>query len=483
MQLTIVGLGPGRWRQVTLEAQEVLAAGGEIWLRTRRHPVVEEIPPRPVLHSFDHLYDTIPEFETLYETLATEVLRLAERPEGVIYAVPGHPLVGEATVRRILAVARERGIATRIVPGLSFVDVAIARLGLDPLDSQLQIGDAHDLAADPSRPLLVGQVYDARLVAEVKLRLLATYPADHPVTLVRSAGLDTEETIHEMPLYELDRQTGIDHLTCLYVPALPPERDFRTFAATHRIIARLRAPGGCPWDREQTPESLKPYVIEEAYEVVEAIDSGDPAKVAEELGDLLLQVVLQAQVADDNGDFDLNDVCEAINTKLVRRHPHVFGDLAVQDAREVLANWEVLKERERTAGSSLLQGLPKSLPALSYTQALQRKLGRFDLRTTWDESAAQTFIANLSAAQSAPPGPGRDALAGVFARLIWHLATLAGTHEIDLEDALRTLARSVVTGFEAAEAETGGDRTAIARRLAALWRDLNAPPHAAPNGQ
>lgn len=475
--ITILGLGPGRWDQLTIEAREALAATGEVWLRTSRHPVVTNLPPDLIVHSFDYLDESVADFAQIDRAIAEEVLRLADRPGGVLYAVPGHPLVGEASVQHLIAATAARGYQPRIVLGLSFLDVAIARLGIDPLDRQLQIGDAHDLRADPARPLLIGQLHDRRLAGAAKLVLLEEYPADHPVTLIQSAGLDGADrkvrcqSIREIPLFELDRQDDLDHLTCAYLPAVPPERDFRTFAAARRIVAQLRAPGGCPWDRAQTAETLKPYVIEEAYEVVDAIDSGDPAKLAEELGDLLLQVVLHAQLADEAGDFAIADVIEAITTKLVRRHPHVFGDLQVKDAREVLANWETLKDRERAPGSSLLHGLPRHLPALAYARALQRKLARFGLPV--DRLAAEARAGLAAGADEAPATPTGDSLRRELGRLLWRLTALAATEEIDLEDALRTLNWRYVAAYERAEAAAGGDRAATARLADAEWRALD----------
>lgn len=152
---------------------------------------------------------------------------------------------------------------------------------------------------------------------------------------------------------------------------LGPLDSFETFLA---IVAKLRAPDGCPWDKEQTHDSLKKFLLEECYETLEAIDSGDPAKLAEELGDVLLQVGLHAQVGKDEGRFAIEDVLKSINAKLLRRHPHVFGDVKVADAAEVAANWEKIKAKERgKRPDSILGGVPKSLPALAYSQAIQAR--------------------------------------------------------------------------------------------------------------
>ena len=165
-----------------------------------------------------------------------------------------------------------------------------------------------------------------------------------------------------------------------------PDEKIGEFQTLVDIVERLRAPGGCPWDREQTHQSLKRNLVEEVYEVLEAIDAGDPMPLAEELGDLLVQVAFHADIAREAGDFQLSDVLSSINRKLVRRHPHVFGDTNVADAREVERNWERIKEQERQEKGerkSLVDGIPKDLPALTYAQLMQDRVARVGFE--WDD--------------------------------------------------------------------------------------------------
>jgi tetrapyrrole methylase family protein/MazG family protein len=209
-------------------------------------------------------------------------------------------------------------------------------------------------------------------------------------------------------------------------------KDLRSFDDLVAIIARLRGPNGCPWDKEQTHASLKGSLTEEAYEVLEAIDSGDMGELCEELGDLLLQVVLHAQIATDNNDFDIGDVIHSIATKLIHRHPHVFGDAKVTDSKHVIANWEELKREE--GKTSLLSGLPKDMPALSYSQAIQRRVARvgFDWKELKEIMEKLTEeVAELEAATN------HRQKVQEFGDILFTLANFARRLDVDLEAALR----------------------------------------------
>lgn len=454
--IIILGLGPGDWSHLTLEAREALGSAEEIHLRTKRHPVVASLPTGLVVHSFDHLYEKLETFEEVYEEIAAQVLALGQREEGVIYAVPGHPLVGEESVRLIMALASEKDIPIRIVAGLSFLEPVFTCLALDPL-AGLQIADATELAArhhpnlDPDLPALIGQLYSRALAADVKLTLMNLYPHDHPVTLVKGAGTDGER-VWSPPLYELDRQEGIDDLTCLYIPPLPNPSSLATL---HDIIAHLRAPDGCPWDREQTHRSLRPNLLEEAYEVLEALDADDPDKLREELGDLLLQIVLHAQVAAEGGEFTLAEAIEGIIAKLKRRHPHVFGDVEVESVSEVLRNWERIKREE--GKGSMLAAIPAYLPALARSQEIQRRVARVGFDWHDNEGVLAKVVEEAEELTKAEDGESREQ---EFGDLLFILVNLARWLGIDAESALREANRRFCQRFAQMEsicAERGLD--------------------------
>ena len=382
MSVTVVGLGPGDPRHLTREAWEVLSAADEVWLRTARHPTVAGLPAHLTLHSFDPVYEAEADFADVYRRISQEVLQLGLRPQGVIYAVPGHPLVAESTVQRVLTGAAEAGLPVRVVEGLCFVEPTLTALGLDALGPGLgapglQIVDGIELAArhhpplNPDMPALIGQVYSRALASDLKLTLMNQYPDEHPVTLVHAAGTSDERVV-TLLLYELDRQE-VDHLTSLFVPPLPSVSSFEGFQET---VAHLRAPEGCPWDREQTHESLRGNLMEESYETLAAIDIGDLDALREELGDLLLQIVLQTQIATEEGAFRMADVIAGIDAKLKYRHPHVWGTATVSSAGEVVTRWECLKRQEKGEQTSLLDGVPRVLPALEQALSYGQRAAR-----------------------------------------------------------------------------------------------------------
>lgn len=381
--ITIVGLGPGDPGLLTREAWEVLTQASEVYLRTERHPTVRALQAVPDLRllSFDEVYEQTDAFADVYQTISARILELAQRPQGVVYAVPGHPAVGETTTQLIQQGAAARGLTMRIVEGISFIEPLLSALRVDALDG-LQIADAmliaskHHAPLDPDRPAILGQLYSRLIASEIKLVLLNTYPEDHPLTLVQAAGAPGAQTM-QRPLHELDHAGSFfDHLTALYIPPLPHAGGYD---ALQEIVAHLRAPNGCPWDREQTHASLVSSLLEETYEVVAAIESGDAHRLSEELGDLYLNLAMQVEIAAEEGEFRLADVLSHVIAKLIRRHPHVFSGLDVQNVDEVLQNWEKIKAAERqTQGEveSVLGSVPAALPALMQAEIYQRRAAR-----------------------------------------------------------------------------------------------------------
>ncbi|MCA9883868.1 MAG: nucleoside triphosphate pyrophosphohydrolase [Anaerolineae bacterium] len=377
MTITIVGLGPGSVDDITRRAWDVLEHAKTVYLRTRRHPCVDQLPNNRQYHDFDELYQSHDAFSDVHDAIIVQLLAAAEQGD-IVYAVPGDPMVGETITQCLLA---QDKVTVEIVHGVSFIEPMLRQAGIDATDG-LQVFDGMILAAmhhppiNPQYPALVAQVFNQMVASDVKLTLMNQYPDDLMVTLIHSTGSDA--IVEHVPLYEIDRSEHLNHLTSLYVP---PLGEYASFEAFMEIIAHLRAPEGCPWDRKQTHESLRPYLIEEAYEVLDAIDKGEIDELAGELGDLLLQIVLHAQIAVDDGEFYMTDILDRINRKMIRRHPHVWGDVNVDgDPDQVVINWEAIKQAEKADNGQIEQGLldsiPITAPALWVAHKFQDKVAK-----------------------------------------------------------------------------------------------------------
>jgi tetrapyrrole methylase family protein/MazG family protein len=450
MGITVVGLGPGSSKYLTREVWEILSTAVEIYLRTERHPAISDLPEGLTLHGFDFIYQSEQDFDSVYRKIVDTLLERG-REGDIIYAVPGNPFVGESTVAALIKEADAVQMPVKVVAGLSFIEPVLNALAIDALDG-LQVYDALSVAESyyPSlhadKAVLLGQVYNRFIAGEVKHSLTAIYPDQHPVALVHKAG-EADEVVELIPLYEIDRSNQISYLTSLYIPALPIPSTVPALAET---VAVLRSPNGCPWDIEQTPQSMREGFLEEAYEVLEAIELQDNENLREELGDMLYHIVMQSQMASEGGDFTLSDVVAGIETKLKRRHPHVWGDWEVNNTDEVLANWELLKKQEkgRSENQSLLDDLLKNLPALSRSQKIQNRVGKagFD----WPDISGiyekvEEEIDELRAAETP------DERTAELGDLLFVIVNLARHYDVDAEGALREANRRFEQRFRLVE--------------------------------
>ncbi|MFP4393655.1 MAG: nucleoside triphosphate pyrophosphohydrolase [Anaerolineales bacterium] len=482
--LTIIGLGPGSPKDLTREAWEVLSQLDEVWLRTTHHPVVRSLPAGLDVRSFDHLYEAAETFEDVYVQITAQILSLAARAQGVTYAVPGHPLMGESTVTRILSATMDRDLPIRIVAGLSFLEPSLTALAYDALDG-LQIIDALEMLAlhhpplNSDFPALIGQVYSRAIASELKLVLMNQYPDTHETVLIDAAGTPAQ-TVRRLPLYEIDRHP-VSPLTSLYIaPYLPPAYAdcsapvYGSFQGFQNTIAQLRAPDGCPWDRKQTHASLRPNLLEETYEVLAAIDEDDTDALREELGDLLLQVVLQTQIAIESGEFDMAEVIAGIDAKLKHRHPHVWGQVEVDGAETVTKNWEALKREERVANGkakrSALDSIPTALPALAQAMAYIGRAARVGggLKSITE---VETYVENTLAAWKAAESQREQHRA--IGELLLALVAWAQWREVDPESALREANLRFVRHFRQLESLARERGVSIAdlapEKRAQLW--------------
>jgi tetrapyrrole methylase family protein/MazG family protein len=367
--IVVVGLGPAGPELVNAATTAALASvpPERRWLRTTRHPAAAIAGTE---QSFDAAYEEEPTFEAVYRRIADTLLAAAADGRGpVLYAVPGSPRVLERTVDLLVADGASAGVPVEVVPAMSFLDLAWVRLGIDPLEGGVRLIDGHrfDVAAAGERgPLLVAHCHNQRVLSDIKLAFDDETP-ERAVVLQR-LGLP-DESVFEVAWADLDRSVEADHLTSLYVPvaAAPVGAELLRLDG---LVRTLRAE--CPWDREQTHESLARYLLEEAYEVLDTIGAGDDAHLEEELGDLLFQVVLHSAIGRERGAFTLADVARGIYDKLYARHPHVFGDVVAETPDAVAGNWEAIKKAEK-GRESIFDGIPPSLPSLLYAAKVLRK--------------------------------------------------------------------------------------------------------------
>lgn len=385
-KITIVGLGSGDVDQLTVGIFRKLEQAEKLFVRTKDHPALEALQADFV--TFDEVYKSKNSFPEVYAEIANRLLQAAIEgldTEEIIYAVPGHPMVAEKTVQILREQGQALNITVNVLGGESFLDEAFTRLGFDPIEG-FQLLDAAQLNAQLLQPQLhtvIGQVYDTFTASDVKLSLMELYPDDFEVIVCHYLGVQGKEIIERTPVYELDRTENYGNLSLIYVPRTEDEQiRNRTFARLHEIVGILRSPGGCPWDQEQTHQSLRQNFIEETYEVLETIDDDDPEHMQEELGDVLLQIMLHAQIEEETGAFTVYDVIESLNQKLIFRHPHVFGDREANDAQTALQNWDAMKVEEKKlkgtldVTASLLDGVPRDLPALLTAYKIQKKAAK-----------------------------------------------------------------------------------------------------------
>lgn len=379
-QIKIIGLGAGDINQLPLGVyRSLMDENKAVYVRTKDHPVISTLEQEGVMfYSFDSIYEKHDQFEAVYKEIVAFLIEKAKETD-VVYAVPGHPLVAEKTVQLLIEKDREGVVSIEIAGGQSFLDSIFQALRIDPIEG-FQLLDGTDLdrsSIQLRNHLIIGQVYDVFSASEVKLTLMDILPYDYPIKIVTAAG-SSLECIKEMELHELDREMDLNNLTSVYVPPVQEEKLLRKeFSQLRRIIAELRGPNGCPWDKKQTHESLRKYLLEESYELIEAINEGDIDHIIEELGDVLLQVMLHGQIGEDEGYFSIDDVIEGISDKMIRRHPHVFGEEQAESVDDVMKHWQNAKKKEaKKEKDSVLDGINQALPHLMQAHELQKKAAK-----------------------------------------------------------------------------------------------------------
>ena len=451
--IQVVGLGAGTLEQLPLGIYNILTEEKKrVFVRTKKHPVVQQLENIGVeFRSFDSYYEDETSFQAVYERVVATLIEEAYK-QPVIYAVPGHPMLAEQTVQQLI---EQPEIHVQVIGGKSYLDDLFTALKIDPIDG-FQFVDATNFERETlnyKQHLIFCQVFDRLIASEVKLQLLEDLPADYEVTIVQSAGMKEEKSI-KIPLQDLDRAMEVSNLTTVYVPPAPKEILYHRFEQLRNVIQVLRGPHGCPWDKEQTHVSLRDYAIEEVYELVDAINKEDDEGIIEELGDILLQVMLHSQIGEDAGFFTIYDVIKGITEKMIHRHPHVFEDPNLLHTKALSAIWEERKGKEaNNERASMLDRIPLSMPSLFRAIKLQKIAAKVgfdweDVSDVWEKMREE-----VTEVHEAIDRNDYTDIEGELGDLLFVIANLARHYNVNPEIALQRTNEKFASRFSYMENE------------------------------
>ena len=444
--ITVVSIGPGDPSFLNEITVRTLRDASPLVLRTGRHPLSVWLETEGMaFRTLDHLYETSDDFDALSRAAAEELWSLSGTSPYLVYAVSD--VLTDRTVDALFS-SRPEGGEVRLVPGFSFADYYLpaCRPFFSTADIRICPAASFDgTGLTPSRPLLITELNDEITAGEVNQALAAWIRDEETVLFLPGDG-----KVLPVPLYELDRQPFYDHLSAVACgPFSYEQRSRKTLEDLMEIMDRLRAPGGCPWDRKQTHQSLEPYVVEEAWEVVGAAEENDPLHLAEELGDLLFQVVFHTSIGKSFDEFTMDDVLSAICQKMIRRHPHVFApasgsgatDAAVElpeagtriTAEQVTDNWDKIKQAETGSKTPLeaLKDVSPALPALRYAEKVLRKMKHVPALP--DPAPAEITESIRSLAEDLDPALPVSELEKRFAALLFACSRLSAALGLDSE--------------------------------------------------
>lgn len=461
--IDIVGLGPGDLGRIPeMTVGLLMEPDRTVVARTIHHPAAQQLAAmRDDIVFCDDLYEDSDDFEQTYEAIADRVVNLAAAGD-VTYAVPGSPRLGEFAVAKI----QERVDAT-VHPAESFLDIVFERIGLDPLADGFQLLNGHDLPVPLTFqvPTVIGHLDNPAVLSDTAALIDRTAPEDLRITVLSGTGAD-DERIWSGRAVHVDADLA-GFRTSMFVPA-----HANGLIGAVEMMRRLR--DECPWDQKQTHESLVRYLVEETYELVEALtglvdgdetDLGAYADVEDELGDVLLQVLFHSVIAEDAGAFNISDVAYQLRTKMVRRHPHVFGDVEADDAATVKSNWDDIKAAEKgNPEESLLDGIP-AMPGLTRSVELGRRAAKvgFD----WAEPADVRAMIDVELAEF-DDAEDEDQRRSELGDVLFSIVNLARHLNFDPELSLQASATRFESRFRSMESH--GDLSELSLdELNSLW--------------
>lgn len=438
-RIVVVGLGPGDDSLVTSATRDAIQRIPHRFLRTRVHPSAHVVLDAPGgATTFDRLYENADDFEQVYQSIVAELVAAALQFGEILYAVPGSPTVLERTVALL---RHEKSVELHVHSAVSFLDEVWRALEIDPVDTGVRLVDGHQFArvtAGYKGPMLVAHTHANWVLNDIKLAIDDANDDTH-VTLLYHLSLPDERVV-SCRWAEIDKVVDADHLTTLYIPQL--ERSVGEDLVRFHELARILREQ-CPWDKEQTHRTLVRYLLEEAYETVDAIEKlrdDDPTTdeaLIEELGDLLYQVEFHATIAEQEGRFTIGDVARTVHDKLVSRHPHVFGDVVVSSSGEVLMNWEDIKSAEKPERSGPFDGVVESAPSLAFATKVQQRAARIGF--DWPDAigALDKVAEEVREVHDAMASSDSDTVMEELGDLMFTLVNVCRHLDVDAESALR----------------------------------------------
>ena len=470
--IQIIGLGAGSTEDLTIKAHKALNENIPTFARTERHPIVKKLKEEINIECFDDYFEKYETFDEVYEKITDNILELVKKHGKINYCTAGSPYYGDIVTKKLLS-EYENEINIIIIDGISFLDKCIKLSGA--LDYKtikvLDCLEADEFSFDINSFNIITQVDDYDMASQLKLKLMETYPDD--VSILKIDVL--EENVNKMPLYLLDQEKkyGFSTYFCI-LPIEISKKSVYNVTNLCRIVKILRGPDGCPWDRKQTHESIRHNVIEEAYEVVDAIDNDDIDNLIEELGDLLFQVVFHAELGSEEGYFNFGDIVTNLCKKMYSRHPHVFGDVKAENVDEALKSWESskLKEKNLTTYTDNLKNVPKALSPLSRSYKIQKRAA--DVGFDWPDAQGAILKIKEELFEFIDEYNLNDSIKmeDEFGDLLFALVNFARFVKINPDVALNKTINKFINRFEYIETHSKKDLTQMTlEEMDELWEE------------
>lgn len=470
--IQIIGLGTGGMDDLTLKAHKALNENIPTFARTERHPIIKALKEEIQIECFDDFFEKYETFDEVYEKIADKIIELAKKHGKINYCTAGSPYYGEIVTKKLINEYKDE-INIIIIDGMSFLDKCIKLSGYSDYKSLkiLDCLEADEFSFDINSFNIITQVYDEDMASQLKLKLMETYPDDSGILKVDVL----EENVKKMPLFMLDQEKkyGFSTYFCI-LPIEIPENTVYNVTNLCRIVKILRGPDGCPWDRKQTHESIRQHVIEEAYEVVDAIDNDDIDNLVEELGDLLFQVVFHAELGSEDGYFNFNEVVTNLCKKMYSRHPHVFGEIKAKNAEEALESWESskLKEKNLNTYTDNLKNVPKALSTLSRSYKIQKRAA--EVGFDWPDAEGAVLKIKEELLEFIEEYKNNDSvkMEEEFGDLLFALVNLARFVKINPDVALNKTINKFINRFEYIETHSNMDlKQMTLEQMDKLWEE------------